>query len=78
MFRIDATHPDRGSVVEPLSGAVEGSDCRNRYWPGLELVATVLEGDLLLMTGTGRPLAIVKDRPECTLRYVVRPESWRD
>lgn len=67
---------DEAACVEgSLEATVTGPDCRNRYGEGLVRVATAIEGELTLQTGPGRSLAIVKERPGFTLRYVVRPRS---
>jgi putative intracellular protease/amidase len=67
---------DEPACVEgSLEATVTGPDCRNRYGDGLVRVATAIDGELTLQTGPGRSLAIVKDRPGFTLRYVVRPRS---
>ena len=78
-FRIDVedeSAPDGTACVEgTLDATVEGPDCRNRYGHGLVRVVSAVQGDLDIRTGPGEALAIVKDREDYTLRYLVRPRS---
>ncbi len=72
---IDIDDEGMACVEARLQASVDGPDCRNRYGAGLVRVVTAIEGAVTVQTGPGAPLAIVKDRPDYTLRYVIRPQS---
>lgn len=70
-LRFDARGPDGSRVTGTLDGTASGPRVTATYGPGFARVVTSLAGEVELQTGPGEPLAIVKDRPEYTLRFVV-------
>ncbi|MHB9287582.1 hypothetical protein ACKVMT_11165 [Halobacteriales archaeon Cl-PHB] len=69
--RYAATGRGGEEVTGSLDGTVTGPTVEAVYGRGFARVVTSLEGAVELQTGPGQSLAIVKDREEFTLRFVV-------
>lgn len=67
-----ADRPDV-SISSTFDADVTGPDCRTTVASDLRRVADSLEGTVQLQTGPGEPVAVVKDRTDFTLRFVVFP-----
>lgn len=61
------------TVSGELDGTVDGPAFDAEYGPGFARVVRTLDGEVTLQTGPDQPLAVVQERAEMTLRYVLEP-----
>lgn len=70
-LRVEASRPDGFRVSATLDATVTGPDVRTVVNGEFERVVSGLVGPVTLQTGPDRPIALVQDTEEFTIRFVV-------